>query len=55
MPEFLKLELTRELRTKAEFRHIRIEQVELDPYMFALHRRIIEADKLDHWIDVAAA
>lgn len=55
MPEFRKLELTRELRTKAEFRHIRVEQVELDPHMFALHRRVIEADKLDHWIDVAAA
>jgi hypothetical protein len=54
MPEFRKLELTRELRTKAEFRHVRVEQVEIDPRMFALHRRIVDPDKIDHWIDVAA-
>lgn len=54
MPQLIKLELTRQLRTKTEFRHIRVEQVDIDPHVFALHRRVIEPDKLDHWIDVAA-
>jgi hypothetical protein len=53
MPEFRRLELTRELRTKSEFRHVRIEQVNIDPHVFALHRRAIEPNKLDHWINTA--
>lgn len=50
MPEFRKLQLARELRTEAAFRHVRIEQVDIDPHVFALHRRVIEPDKLDHWL-----
>lgn len=44
-----KLKLTRELR-RADFRHVRVEQVDLDQRVFALHRRAIEPDKLDHWL-----
>ena len=53
MPESQKFELTKELRTNEEFRHVRVEQVDLDPHVFALHRRVIQPDELDNWIVIA--
>ena len=53
MPESQKFELTKELRTNKEFRHVRVEQVDLDPHVFALHRRVIQPDELDNCTAVA--
>jgi Protein of unknown function (DUF2971) len=53
MPESQKFELTKELRRNKEFRHVRVEQVDLDPQVFALRRRIIEPGRLDQWISAA--
>jgi Protein of unknown function (DUF2971) len=50
MPETQKLELAAELRRNPEFRHIRVEQIDLDPRVFALHRREIRPDELDEWL-----
>ena len=47
MPENQKLQLATTLRCEAVFRHVRVEQIDLDSRLFALRRREIAPDKLD--------
>jgi Protein of unknown function (DUF2971) len=55
MPQQCKLELSQLLRNNPQFRHIKVEQIELDQHVFALRRRAIEPDELDEWLGMVAA
>jgi hypothetical protein len=44
------LKLSRLIRSRIEFQHIRFDRAELDDQLFLLHRRIISIDAIDAWL-----
>jgi hypothetical protein len=55
MPEFRKFALSKEVRQKREFNHVRFEQAEIDKRVFAIRRRPVPQDAIDQWISSVSA